>query len=86
MYGSGAADTVRFPVYAGGYPDAKFIFATPADKSEVVDYALPGFASFVRDARDVRFERCRAAVDGVEHRAAIARRDADVTGSCPPVR
>ena len=83
VYGSGAADTARFPVYAGGYPDAKFIFATPADKSEVTDYALPGYAFFVRDARDVRFARCRAGVEGAEHRDAIARQDADVTGDCP---
>ena len=82
VYGSGAADTARFPEYAGGYPDAKFIFATPADKSEVIDYALPGFAFFVRDARDVRFARCRAAVDGAERRDAIARQDADVSGTC----
>jgi hypothetical protein len=86
VYGSGAADTARFPVYAGGYPDAKFIFATPADKSEAIDYALPGYAFFVRDARDVRFARCRAAVDGLEHRDAIARQDADVTGGCPAAR
>ena len=82
VFGSGAADTARFPVYAGGYPDAKFIFATPAAKSEVTDYTLPGFAFFVRDARDVRFARCRAAVDGVEHRDAIARQDAEVSGGC----
>jgi hypothetical protein len=86
VYGSGAADTARFPVYAGGYPDAKFIFATPADKSEVIDYALPGFAFFVRDARDVRFARCRATLDGTDRRDAIARQDADVTGSCPAAR
>lgn len=83
VFGSSAADAARFPVYAGGYPDAKFIFATPSDKSEVTAYALPGYAFFVRNARDVRFERCRAAVDGVEHRDAIARQDADVSGSCP---
>jgi hypothetical protein len=47
--------------------DAKFIFATPTDRSEVIDHALAGFAFFVRDARAVRF----------------ARLDADVTRSCP---
>src|SRR5207237_9007709 len=78
VYGSGAADAARFPVYAGGYPDAKFIFATPADKSEVIDYALPGFAFFVRDARDVRFAGCRATLAGVDRRDAIARFGADV--------
>jgi len=82
VFGSAPADTARFPVYAGGYPDAKFIFATPADKSEAIDYALPGYAFFVRDARGVRFERCRAAIDGVEHRAAIAVDDAVVDGAC----
>jgi hypothetical protein len=82
VFGSGAADAARFPAYAGGYPDAKFIFATAADKSEVTDYALPGFAFFVRDARGVRFERCRAGVSGVERREAIVARDADVAGAC----
>lgn len=86
VFGSGAVDTARFPVYAGGYPDAKFIFATPSDKSEVTDYALPGYAFFVRDARGVRFGRCRAAVDGVERRDAIARNDAEVSGTCSPAR
>jgi hypothetical protein len=82
VFGSAAADTARFPVYGGGYPDAKFIFATPTAKSEVIDYALPGYAFFVRNARDVRFEHCRAAVDGVEHRDAIAAREATVSGAC----
>ncbi|HEY8976103.1 MAG TPA: glycosyl hydrolase family 28 protein, partial [Burkholderiaceae bacterium] len=86
VFGSGAVDTARFPVYAGGYPDAKFIFATPSDKSEVTYYALPGYAFFVRDARGVRFGRCRAAVDGVERRDAIARNDAEVSGTCSPAR
>ena len=86
VYASGAADTARFPAYAGGYPDAKFLFATPADKSEVIDYALPGFAFFVRDARDVRFARCRATVDGVERRDAIAMHDAEVSGVCSAAR
>jgi len=86
VYGSGAADTARFPVYAGGYPDAKFIFATPADKSEVVDYALPAFAFFVRNAREVRFARCRATLDGLDRRDAITRQDADVSGACPATR
>ena len=82
VFGSGAADIARFPAYAGGYPDAKFIFATPTDKSEVIDYALPGYAFFVRDARGVRFERCRAAVDGAERRDAIVAHDAVVQGAC----
>jgi len=82
VFGSGAGDAARFPAYAGGYPDAKFIFATPADKSEVIDYALPGYAFFVRAARDVLFERCRAGVSGVEHRDAVVARDADVAGAC----
>jgi hypothetical protein len=86
VFGSGAADIARFPVYAGGYPDAKFIFATPTAKSEVIDYALPGFAFFVRDARDVRFERCRATLAGADRRDAIARDDADVRGTCAAAR
>jgi hypothetical protein len=72
----------RFPSYAGGYPDAKFIFATPAAKAEVVDYALPGWAFFVRNARGVRFEDCRIAVEGAESRAAVVARDAEVAGEC----
>jgi hypothetical protein len=82
VFGSAAADVDRFPTYAGGYPDAKFIFATPADKSEVIDYALPGYAFFVRDARGVRFDGCRVAVEGEETRAAIVARDAEVSGAC----
>jgi hypothetical protein len=82
VFGSGAADTARFPVYAGGYPDAKFIFATPGDKSEVIDYALPGYAFFVRNARDVRFERCHATLSGADRRDVIATREASVSGAC----
>jgi len=82
VFGSGAADAARFPVYTGGYPDAKFIFATPGDKSEVIDYALPGYAFFVRNAGDVRFERCHATLSGADRRAAIATREASVTGAC----
>ena len=86
VYGSTADDVEHFPRYAGGYPDPKFLFATPTAKSEVVDYALPGWAFFVRDARGVRFEDCRIAVDGIEHREAIARKDAVVSGGCAVVR
>jgi len=86
VYGSTEGDIDHFPRYAGGYPDPKFIFATPTAKSEVVDYALPGWAFFVRDARGVRFEDCRLAVDGIEHRDAIARKDAVVRGGCVVVR
>lgn len=82
VFGSSAAEIDRFPVYAGGYPDAKFIFATPTAKAEVVDYALPGYAFFVRDARGVRFEDCRMAVEGPESRSAIVARDAEVAGEC----
>jgi polygalacturonase len=82
VYGSTESDIDHFPRYAGGYPDPKFIFATPTAKSEVVDYALPGWAFFVRDARGVRLEDCRLAVDGIEHRDAIARKDAVVRGEC----
>jgi hypothetical protein len=82
VFGAGAGEIDRFPVYAGGYPDAKFIFARPTDKAEVVDYALPGWAFFVRDAQGVRFEDCRVAVEGAERRVAIATKDAQVDGGC----
>ncbi len=82
VFGSSPADIARFPFYAGGYPDAKFVFATPAAKAEVVEYALPGWAFFVRDARGVRFDDCRVALDGADHRVAIAARDAQIEGSC----
>jgi hypothetical protein len=82
VFGSSSGEMDRFPFYAGGYPDAKFIFATPAAKAEVVDYALPGWAFFVRNARGVRFEDCRIAVEGAESRAAIVARDAEVAGEC----
>ena len=82
VFGSGVADVDRFPRYAGGYPDAKFVFATPTAKSEVIDYALPGYAFFVRDARGVTFDDCRVAVDGADRRAAIVGRDADMAGEC----
>ena len=82
VFGSSVGEVDRFPVYAGGYPDAKFIFATPTAKAEVVDYALPGWAFFVRNARGVRFDDCRIAVEGAESRAAIVARDADVSGEC----
>ena len=86
VFGSSAAEAARFPVYRGGYPDAKFIFATPTAKSEVVDYALPGYAFFVRNARGVRLADCRAAVDGKEPRDAVVAWDATVDGGCarPP--
>ena len=86
VFGSAATDLDRFPRYAGGYPDPKFVFATPTAKSEVTDYALPGWAFFVRDARGVSFQDCRLAVDGIEHRDAIARKDAVVGGGCAVVR
>ncbi len=82
MFGSRAADAARFPVYAGGYPDAKFIFATPTAKSEVIAYALPGYAFFVRNARGVRFGECRAEIQGVERRDAVVAQDAEVAGAC----
>jgi hypothetical protein len=82
VFGSGAADAARFPTYAGGYPDAKFVFATPTAKSDVTDYALPGFAFFVRDARGVRFDDCRAGVRGAERRDAVVAHEASVTGTC----
>lgn len=82
VFTSGAADAERFPVYAGGYPDAKFIFATPTAKAEVIDYALPGWAFFVRHARGVRFDDCRVALAGADGRDAIVTVDAAVEGRC----
>ncbi len=82
VFASNAADVERFPAYAGGYPDAKFIFATPSAKAEVVDYALPGYAFFVRDAQGVRFDDCRIAVEGDEQRDPIATKDAAIAGTC----
>jgi len=82
VFGSRPADAARFPAYAGGYPDAKFLFATPGAKAEVIDYALPGYAFFVRNARGVRFDSCRAMVDGVDHRDGIVALDATVNGTC----
>ena len=86
VYGSTAGDVARFPAYGGGYPDPKFIFATPAAKSEVVDYALPGWAFFVRNARGVRFEDCRIALAGADRRDAIAAGDAEIRGGCTALR
>ncbi len=83
-YGSGHDDIERFPEYTGGYPDPKFVFATPASKSEVTDYLLPGWAFFVRHARGVVFDNCRVTVDGRDARLAIATRDAVVDGQCTP--
>ena len=82
VFGSSVGDVDRFPTYGGGYPDAKFLFATPTAKAEVFDYALPGWAFFVRDARGVRFDDCRIAVEGAESRAAVVTRDAEVGGEC----
>jgi hypothetical protein len=86
VYGSTGGDIARFPTYGGGYPDPKFIFATPTAKSEVVDYALPGWAVFVRHARGVRFEDCRIALAGADRRDAIVSGDAEVRGNCTPLR
>ena len=86
VYGSTAGDIARFPAYGGGYPDPKFLFATPTAKSEVVDYALPGWAFFVRNARGVRFEDCRIALAGADRRDAIASGDAEIRGGCTALR
>jgi polygalacturonase len=82
VFGSDDSEMARFPHYAGGYPDPKFIFATPAAKSEVIDYALPGWAFFVRHARGVHFEDCRIALKGDDRRVAVAVKDAEVGGTC----
>ena len=82
VFASTPADAARFPTYGGGYPDAKFLFATPTAKSEVIDYALPAYAFFVRNARGVRFDNCHASIAGVEHRDAVVTHDATVEGTC----
>ncbi len=82
VFGSDASEIGRFPHYAGGYPDPKFIFATPTDKAEATDYALPGWAFFVRHARGVRFDDCRIGVVGADRRAALAVKDAEIDGAC----
>jgi hypothetical protein len=81
-FGSGRDDIERFPEYAGGYPDPKFIFATPTSKAEVTDYLLPGWAFFVRHARGVVLENCKAALSERDGRVAIATQDAVVSGQC----
>jgi hypothetical protein len=82
VFGSDESEVERFPEYAGGYPDPKFIFATPTSKAEVTRYALPGWAFFIRHARGVSFENCRIAVDGSETRVPIATNNAVVGGQC----
>jgi hypothetical protein len=84
VYASTAVDVDRFPHYQGGYPDPKFIFATPSHKSEVTDYALPGWAFFIRHAEGVAFADCKLTVDGEDNRAAIVAKQARVSGSCTP--
>jgi polygalacturonase len=80
---SSASDVARFPEYQGGYPDAKFIFATPAHKREVTDYALPGWAFFIRHAAGVSFSRCRVRLQGeAAGRDPIATHHATVSGTC----
>jgi polygalacturonase len=80
----GSADVATFPEYAGGYPDPKFLFATPTSKSEVVDYSLPAWGFFVRHAANVSFSNCAAqvTVTGTDDRAWLATYDANVTGMC----
>ena len=85
VFGSDDSEMARFPYYAGGYPDPKFIFATPTAKYEAIDYALPGWAFFVRHARGVRFEDCRIALNGDDRRSALAVKDAEIGGSCEAV-
>jgi hypothetical protein len=81
----GSADVGTFPEYAGGYPDPKFLFATPASKSEVVDYSLPAWGFFIRHATNVSFSNCnRVTVTGTDDRAWLATYDATVTDNPGP--
>ncbi len=81
-YASTQSDASRFPDYQGGYPDPKFLFATPAEKSEVTHYTLPGWAFFIRHARGVSFVDCKLAVEGADARDPVVSKDAAVSGSC----
>jgi polygalacturonase len=82
-YGTAGVDA--FPEYAQGYPDPKFLFATPTDKQEVVDYSLPAWGFFVRHAENVTFTDCaNVTVAGTDDRKWLATKDATVTGSCGP--
>ncbi len=81
-FASTHADTDRFPHYQGGYPDPKFLFATPTAKSEVTNYTLPGWAFFIRHARAVNFSDCKLEVDGTDARSPVVTQDAIITGSC----
>jgi len=73
-FGSSPEEMARFPEYQGGYPDPKFLFATPGDKAEVTDYTLPGWAFFVRHARGIAFEDCRLRLEGPDGRLPVAKR------------
>ena len=81
-FASTESDAIRFPNYQGGYPDPKFLFATPAEKSEVTHYTLPGWAFFIRHARNVSFVDCKLAVEGADARAPVVTQDATVSGTC----
>lgn len=81
-FSSSAQDASRFPLYQGGYPDPKFLFATPTAKSEVTDYSLPGWAFFFRHARAVHMAHCQLTLDAGDTRAAVATHDAVVDGHC----
>jgi hypothetical protein len=79
----GKSDVGTFPEYAGGYPDPKFLFATPSSKTEVVDYSLPAWGFFIRHAVNVSFSNCtKVAVTGTDDREWLATYDASVTGKC----
>ena len=73
-FGSSPAECARFPEYQGGYPDPKFLFATPVAKAEVTDYTLPGWAFFIRHARGVLFDACSLRVEGADSRDPVATR------------
>ena len=75
-FGSKAVDSERFPEYCGGYPDPKFIFASPASKEEVIDYTLPGWAFFIRHAQGVSFTNCKLKVQGPDTRVPVVTREA----------
>lgn len=82
VFGGGQGHIDNFPEYQGGYPDPKFMFATPASKTEVTHYSLPGWAFFIRHASGVSFETCKVAIEGSDARDPVVTKNAVVSGTC----
>jgi hypothetical protein len=65
------------------YPDAKFIAGTGGNEN--ISYYAPGFAFFVRHARNVSFTGCKASVSGADPRAWSGVKDVSgLSGACSP--